>query len=74
MNDRNTELKQRKSGQADLLNGPLFKRIAWILPALPVNRTFEMIMVVYPLSRVLTGTPVICAYFRVRKKLMPQKA
>ena len=49
-------------------------RVIWVLLVVPSHHTFEMVMIIYPLSWVLTGVLVMGAYLLLRKKLMPQEA
>ncbi len=49
-------------------------RVIWILLVVPAHHTFEMVMVIYPLSWVVTGVLVMGSYLLLRKKLMPQEA
>lgn len=54
--------------------GTCLLRIAWVYLVSPVWRGFDILMMVYPVSWVLTGTMVLIAYrITVRKKKMEMK-
>lgn len=44
-------------------------RLIWVAAVFPVHRTYLMLMIVYPVSWVITGSSVTAAYFITRKKL-----
>ena len=48
--------------------GTCVVRVVWILFIFPLNRTFNFLLIVYPLSWLLTSIIVAAAYFTVRKK------
>lgn len=44
-------------------------RLGWISVVLPSHHTFQWLMVVYPISWIVTGTMVLVAYFAVCKSM-----
>ncbi|MCI8327704.1 MAG: MATE family efflux transporter [Lachnospiraceae bacterium] len=48
-------------------------RILWLLFIFPLNRTFEWLITVYPLSWIFTDISLILAYFLVKKRLYTQR-
>lgn len=49
-------------------------RLLYVLAIFPLNRTPEMLMLVYPLSWVLTGVAMNTAYFIVKKRVFLKSA
>lgn len=52
-----------------ILFGSCILRIVWLLTVYRLNPTFEMVMVCYPISWMITGPAVITAYAIIRKKM-----
>lgn len=48
--------------------GTCVLRLMWVYIVLPLHPTFGFLMVVYPISWVVTGTMVVTAYLRIRRK------
>lgn len=48
--------------------GTCVLRLLWVYLALPLHPTFGFLMAVYPISWVVTGTMVVTAYLRIRRK------
>lgn len=50
--------------------GSVCFRIFWLFMIFPMRHTYDMLMTVYPVSWVLTGTMMFVAYFTVTKKVL----
>lgn len=44
-------------------------RLLWVFTVVEKNHTFETLMLVYPISWILTGTIMLTEYFIVRRKV-----
>lgn len=53
--------------------GSVAFRIFWLFVIFPMRRTYDMLMTVYPVSWVLTGSMMLIAYFTVTKKVFANK-
>lgn len=53
--------------------GSVVFRIFWLFVIFPMRHTFDMLMSVYPVSWVLTGSMMLTAYFMVTKKVFSDK-
>lgn len=54
--------------------GSVCFRIFWLFMIFPKRHTYDMLMTVYPVSWVLTGTMMLLAYFFVTKKVFSSEA
>lgn len=48
--------------------GTCVLRLLWVYLALPMHPTFGFLMAVYPISWVVTGTMVVTAYIKIRRR------
>lgn len=53
-----------------IMIGTVFFRFAWIFTVFPIYKTFDSILVVYPLSWVIIIIPMVIAYIKVSKVML----
>ena len=53
-----------------IMIGSVVFRFIWVLLIVPYNRTYEMILLVYPISWILINVIITIAYIKISKKML----